>query len=259
MPSTYAHYRFGVAMLSAMPADIQRTVKRFRRLYDVGLHGPDLFFFQNPLLRTGNLSRRFHQQTGEAFFGRICRSLRLEPSEAAFAYLYGVLAHYCLDSVCHPYVTQQVEKGNVSHVKLETEFERFLLEMDGKIPPYAQDYSGHIFLTSGECETVARFYSGAKAGQIREAVGNMAAFTKILATPQGARRKIVNQCVSLFGKQAADMVMPVEPNRQYAEHTQKLWELYQQAMAQYYEMLMQLTAHLTYNAPLGAEYGAIFG
>lgn len=111
MPSTYAHYRFGVAMLSTMPADIQRTVKRFRRLYDVGLHGPDLLFFQNPLLRTGNFGRRFHQQTGEAFFSRVCRSLRLEPSEAAFAYLYGVLTHYCLDSICHQYVTQQAEKN----------------------------------------------------------------------------------------------------------------------------------------------------
>ena len=45
MPSTYAHYRFGVAMLPGLPGDVRRTIGRFRRLFDVGLHGPDIFYF----------------------------------------------------------------------------------------------------------------------------------------------------------------------------------------------------------------------
>ena len=45
MPSVYAHYRLGVALLPTFPADARRTIQRFRRLFDVGLHGPDIFFY----------------------------------------------------------------------------------------------------------------------------------------------------------------------------------------------------------------------
>ncbi len=43
MPSTYAHYRMGAALLPMLPADVRRVIQRFRRLFDVGLHGPDIF------------------------------------------------------------------------------------------------------------------------------------------------------------------------------------------------------------------------
>ena len=48
MPSVYAHYRFGAAMLAKMPGDIRLPVQRYRRLFDIGLHGPDLFFYARP-------------------------------------------------------------------------------------------------------------------------------------------------------------------------------------------------------------------
>ena len=95
MPAIYAHYRMGVALLPTMPADVRRTIQRFRRLYDVGLHGPDIFFYHNPLMHTsiGALGSKIHAQTGREFFQRACRIARLEKSEAAQAYIYGVLCH----------------------------------------------------------------------------------------------------------------------------------------------------------------------
>ena len=101
MPSTYAHYRFGLAMLEKFPGDSRRTIQRFRRLFEVGLHGQDIFYYQLPGLNksTSFLGIKFHEQTGQEFFQRVCRGIRMEKSEAAQAYLYGVLCHYCLDSV----------------------------------------------------------------------------------------------------------------------------------------------------------------
>ena len=56
-------------------------------------------------------------------------------SDAARDYLFGLLGHYCLDSVCHPFVNRLVQSGEAKHVPLESEFERFLLELDGKTSP----------------------------------------------------------------------------------------------------------------------------
>lgn len=79
MPSTYAHHRFGTALLRTMPGDVRRTISRFPRLFDVGLQGPDIFYYSSPLLKTNTsfLGIRFHEQTGQEFFQRVCRVVRL--------------------------------------------------------------------------------------------------------------------------------------------------------------------------------------
>ena len=261
MPSTYAHYRFGTALLPNMPADVRRTIQRFRQLYEVGLHGPDIFFYNSPLLKTKArfLGAKYHEQTGESFFERVCRNLRLEPSEAATAYLYGVLTHYCLDAVCHPYVCKTAEKGEVTHAQLETEFERYLLEQDGKTPACSQDLSQHIRLTPGECETVARFYPPASAADVKESVKGMAFFVKLFATPAGMRRNVLAKGVNAAGKAYADMLMAEKPLPLCAPHIPELTERYEKAMQRFPEMLSQLQAHMTYAAPFGDEFKGIFG
>lgn len=252
MPLNYAHYRFGAAMLETMPGDIRRTAKRFRRLYDVGLHGPDIFFYHNPLQKPV-LGRLFHRQTGRECFSRICRSLRLEPSEEAEAYLYGLLCHYVLDSVCHPFVREQQEIAG--HVEIETEFDRFLLELDGKIPPEKQDISLHMQLQPRECATVARFYPGVTERMVNAGVRNMALATKALA--KGNRW--LQTGANLVGDRVRGVVMTKQPNLRCSGLNAPLLERYKQAEAVFPERLMQLSAHLTYNAPLEGDFLAEFG
>ena len=133
MPANYAHYRFGKQLLSGMCPNDRRSIQRFRRLYDMGLHGPDIFFYYNPLIKTatGQLGGVFHAQSGQEFFARVCAQAG---SEAGRVYLLGLLGHYCLDSLCHPYVEKKDADGSARHVELESEFDRYLLEADGVAP-----------------------------------------------------------------------------------------------------------------------------
>ena len=261
MPSVYAHYRFGTQRLPEMPGDARRTIQRFRQLFDMGLHGPDIFFYSNPILRSGAnfLGVKYHEQTGEEFFTRVCRSLRLMPSEAASAYLYGVLCHYCLDTVCHPYVLEVAAKGEVTHAQLETEFERLLRERDGKKPACSYDMSAHIQLTPGECETVARFYPPASANQIKDSVKSMARFTKLFATPEGVGRTVVEKGIRTAGKSYIGMFMTEKPLPLCAPYLPDLDKCYEKAVALFPEMLSQLQAHMTYSAPFGEEFKGAFG
>ena len=52
MTANYAHYRFGKQLLPQLPADVRQCIQRFRRMYDMGLHGPDIFFYHNPLMKS---------------------------------------------------------------------------------------------------------------------------------------------------------------------------------------------------------------
>lgn len=261
MPSTYAHYRFGTAALGIMPADARRTIQRFRRLYDVGLHGPDIFYYRAPLLKSAEnfLGIKYHEQTGQAFFQRVCRSVRLERSEAALSYLYGVLSHYALDSVCHPFISEQAGAEDLSHARIETEFDRFLMVLDGKKDPHSQDLTLHLQLTPGEWETVAKFYPPANAPLIRDSLRGMTRLLRFFATPDGPRRRVMEKSVGLFAREYNGMIMTVAPDAQCAALNEPLLALYGKALEQFPEMLSGLQAHLTYSAPFGEEFEKIFG
>ena len=44
MPTTYAHYKFGKEVISALPRPLRSTVENHRELFDIGLHDPDILF-----------------------------------------------------------------------------------------------------------------------------------------------------------------------------------------------------------------------
>lgn len=259
MPSVYAHYRFGAQLISQLPPAAQRTVGRFRQLYDMGLHGPDILYYQGIPGTGSRLGDKFHTQTGKVFFEHVCRAVRLSPSEGAMAYLYGVLAHYALDSLSHPFINRMAGQGKATHTQIETEFDRFLLEQDGKKPPHLQDLSGHMRLTPGECETVAAFYTGVSAGTVGKCVKNMAAVTRFLVMPQSGRRKLTERTMGVFAPRIAGRLMTVHPNRACSELDSSLLRLYEMATDRYMILFEQVRLHLRRNAPLGTDFSSPFG
>lgn len=258
MPSSYAHYRFGVKALEKMDPAVRRKVQQFRNVYDTGLHGPDIFFYYNPLIHTaaGALAAKIHAQTGESYFTAAARRLRLSPSEVGTVYLYGVLGHYCLDSALHPLVDATAREGKIGHVEMETEFDRFLLTKDRKLPPHVQDFSGHMRLSRGECVTVSGFYPGASPSDVHRSVKNMAWITRLLAA---RNRKTAEMLVGIAGKDAKQMLMPRNPNPNCEFLDEPMMALYDQALERYPAMEAQLTALIASGAPLGEEFSLIFG
>ena len=252
MPASYAHYRFGKLLLPKLPADVRQCVQRFRRMYDMGLQGPDFFFYYNPFLTTatGKLGSFFHRQTGQEFFPVACKAAT---SDAAKAYLYGLLGHYCLDSTCHPFINRLVEIEEARHVPLESEFERFLLTLDGEKTPETFDMSRFLKLTRGECMSVAAFYPGSTGGKVSQGVRLMALFTKILAHP-GQARLLKKVSPGLW-----EHCIPADENNNLAPYIRELQDLYGQALERYPQMLTQLTAHLETGAEFGEDFSKDFG
>lgn len=255
MPANYAHHRFGKLVLQQMPADVKRSVQRFRRMFDMGLHGPDLFFYYNPFLKTavGDLGNSFHCETGREFFGRVCAVAKTEPARA---YLYGVLAHYCLDSVCHPYVQKIVDIGEAGHVALESEFDRYLLALDKEPSPHTYDLSPRFKLTRGECMTVAEFYPPATGGNISRSVKFMAFATKFLANPN---REKTEKLLRRIKPSICDNLIPTEQVEELALYVEELYGYYNRALSKYPDMLQQLMAHMQTGEELGKDFERDFG
>lgn len=257
MPSHYTHYRFGAAVIPMLPPQAQRSVRLFRRLYDVGLHGPDIFFYHNIFFKDNivALGSKYHNMSGEEFFTPICKRLRLAPNEAATAYLYGVLTHYCLDSVLHPFVLEQTRDGKIGHTELETEFDRFLLQLDGRRQPNTFDCSPHMHLTDGECATVAEFYGKPSAAAVKTSIQSMAATVKFVAMPNGQLRRMVESAVP--GKLRQNF-MGRTPNKNCAHLNEDMLMLCDKALDKFPLMVEALAAHMSHNAPLGELFENTF-
>ena len=252
MPANYAHHRFGKQILKTMPADARQCIQRFRRMFDAGLQGPDIFFYFNPYWKTtvGGLGKHFHAMTGADFFGTASKAAH---SEASMAYLYGLLGHYCLDSVCHPFVNQLDAAGEARHVILEAEFDRYLLAVDGQPHPETYDMSKKLNLTRGECMTVADFYPGATGGQISRSIWSMALSIRFLAKP--SREKWLRK----LGFSFADHMIPAKENEELTVYISELKSHYDQAAESYLGMLECLLAHMEHGEALGPAFEPVFG
>lgn len=259
MPSGYAHYRFGAQLLPTLPREVRQVIDRHRSLYDVGLHGPDLFLYYDPARknRIALLSDHYHGMTGQVLFSRACKRLRLEPAEPALAYLYGLLGHYCLDALCHPFVFRHTRDGLVGHLAMETEFDRYLLDLDGKRPPHTQDCSRHIRLTRKECAVAADCYPQVTGADIARCTRNMSWATWLLTWSSPLYRKAMG-AVLRFAPQYTQLVMPEEPNPLCAHLDRELEGLYQDALALYPRLLEQITANLRHGTPLGPDFAPAF-
>lgn len=258
MPSSYAHFRFGQAAAQLLTGDAAKKVRRFRSMYDVGLHGPDFFFYYNPLFRTktGALGSRFHQQSGQEFFGRAALMLESSPSEGTEAYLYGVLAHYALDAACHPLIRTTAAETDIGHTELEVEFDRYLLESDGCTAPHLEDVSSHMHLSRGECAAIAEVYPPISAFTVQRSVGIMALVTKALASKN---RELLERIFRLGGTTAQQMVMPGSVNTHCSHMDTRLLALYNQALDRYPLLSEQLTARFRENVPLEEAFAVTFG
>lgn len=255
MPANYAHYRFGKQVLSDLPADVRQCIQRFRRMYDMGLHGPDIFFYYNPFLKTavGDLGETYHRRTGQEFFAHACAKAT---TEAAKAYLYGLLGHYCLDSACHPFVEKADMSGEARHVALESEFDRYLMAMDGIAEPHTYDQTKHIRLTRGECMTVAEFYPPATGGNVSWCVRFMGFAMRFLA---GGNREKREKLLKKLKPSVCDNRIPEEPVAGFERMDSELLARYNRCLRQYPLLLSQLTAHMKTGEPLGEDFAPDFG
>ena len=241
----YAQYRLGAELIDAMPPDIKRTIGRFRQLYDMGLHGPQLLGFSGQ-------GQKFLRQTGDVFFERVCRAVRMDRSEGAMAYLYGLIAHYALSSIVEPFLHRTSETLSINEGSIRTEFDRFLLELDGKTPAFRYDRSRHIHLTPGECETVAMFYPGISAGAVEKSAKRMARIMHQPVLPAGSRRNLVVKMMEL--RREGDYVMATRADRRLKSTNQDLLRLYELAKNHYASLLDQILIRLRKSVPFSPDF-----
>lgn len=111
MPGFTTHYIFGITTYKRLANNyIKKIITKNISAYKLGLQGPDIFFYYLPgLIRNpeNSLGKMMHETRTNLFFENYLNEITNyhdNKLEVAYSYLSGFLCHYCLDTICHPYI-----------------------------------------------------------------------------------------------------------------------------------------------------------
>ncbi len=173
MPGFTTHYIFGMKAYNDMPNNhLKFIIAKYRWLYQLGLQGPDMFFYNIPILRHRdyrNVGSYMHEHHIRDFFDCYITNLSQIPSrqqrEEGLAFFCGFLSHYIADSICHPYVYGRIghDVNNPSshthglHAALENDIDALLLRRYKKKKPSEFNQAATICLNGMEMQFISRF------------------------------------------------------------------------------------------------------
>ena len=254
MPSNYAHLRFGqdVCKYNAVPYCNQ--------LFLTGLHGPDILFFYHPAFpnKINRLGRALHRLKGSDFFHYVKKNYKTFSNDT-LSYVCGVVCHYMLDQYCHPIVEQYIKNNHLTHLQIESSFDRRLMLSDGK-KAVSHQYFDHICLDEHSAKIIAKVY-GIEPEKVSRALHSMVFYGKFLSTANPAKRGIIKSAFWLTGcyRQLNGLLISHKQDPQTVESDLALYKQYQSALEKTKPMMDEVLQYLQENVPLSDEFEHTFG
>ena len=231
MPNYFAHITFGRQVRNKLPSALRASLERERPAFDLGCLGPDILFFYHPLTR--NPARleglEMHKRSALPVFQRL-RAAVEEKMPMSRGYAAGFLCHLALDSACHPYVNGKAAQGEITHLAIEAEFDRLLMERSGLDTSRAHMPE----LPGGQAyRAAARAYTQAGPKKVEQGFLAMRRDTELLARLYGTGLgRLADRVCHWAGplKGAAGVVLAAEPAPACADSNPVLMSLLEETV-----------------------------
>ena len=263
MPSTYAHYRLGLEVKNNLGAAERKVVEEYLELFMIGLHGPDILFYFNPLFsnQVNQIGYAMHGRSGKEFFENAAKVIKQHPDNKAYlSYVYGFICHFILDETCHGYIDEKIESSGISHTEIEVEFDRMLMVKDG-YDPIRHRLTEHIVPSMENAEVIQAFFEGADSVQVYQALKGMIKSNNLLLAPSKGKRLLINALLKVTGnyKEMHGLVVNYKKNSLCDDSSRKLWFLYQEAKGSAVSLIHEYLSYMEGSENLNQIYSYSFG
>ena len=202
MPVFYAHHRFGQQVYNELPGELQGIIYEYYPQFQIGLQGPDIFFFYKSHSdnRIPKYGHHLHEISAYAFFQNALKVIREKGRNTPeYAYLMGYICHFILDSECHPYVNNCVTRLNVPHLEIEQEFEKKLMRSD-KLDPFSYPVYDFIPTDNLTAKTIYPFYEHIDPTTAKKVLNDLKTTRKLLNSPNRFQNFTVSAGIKLMKK-----------------------------------------------------------
>ena len=265
MPAVYAQKRFGEQVLDQLPASVKNLAQRYRTQYDFGLQGPDFLFFYRVWLKNNpvpQLGVEIHQHPASELFYSFREMLKKTGRQSMeMACAMGTVCHFMLDSSCHWYVNQYIKESGVGHNEIETEFERYLMELDG-LDPLNYPVWDLIPADQDTAQCLANLYDFGLIDQPTAmlCMKDMKMVKKKLRAVTPGKQKFLRSLMKLSGHydEIQGHLMAIDPNPLCDVSNQKLLELSDGAVKETADLIAEFYDAVNADTPLNERFNRNF-
>lgn len=258
MPTTYTHYRMGQDVRNILQEKERKIVEKYPQLFCIGLHGPDIFFYYKPLSKNPikEMGHAMHKRPGKVFFASAAEVVNGQPEKDAYlAYLYGFICHFALDVACHGYIDEKIMASGISHTEIEAEFDRMLMEKDGR-DPVRYKPTVHIVPSMENAEIIQAFFKETDSTQTLDTLKGMVSYLNFLVAPSKAKRFLIDTVLKLTGnyKELHGLMINYRANPACADSTKELFTRYQETVERAASLIREYGRFLEGNEELDSIY-----
>ena len=250
-------------MLAACQNDVARTaIESYPDLYNIGLQGPDILFYYDPLRKNAYKAAgdAMHNAPAAPFFEAGAAHVNGRPEgQALLSYLLGFLCHFALDSECHSYIEYEIGRSGHRHVAIETALDGALMEKDG-VDWRTANPAGYIVVSEVTARTIARVVPAGRE-QVRQCLTNMKLVNRLLMPGSPLRSALVEGALRLAGKWdvLSGLLVTALDRPAYAASSDELGYLFDGAVPVALDLIDNYCAHIFRGAPLSPRFGRTYG
>lgn len=263
MPSGYTHYRFGKEVTTCLTSRYLKPIEKYRDLYNIGLHGPDILFYYKPLSSNAvnQTGYGMHDEYADSFFERGIALLKsCDEPDALRAYLYGFICHFALDSTCHPFIEKMIQVSGLSHSEIETELDRYFMLKDD-IDPTTYVPVHHIYATDFNSHIIAPCFPAISESEVKAALKGMITYLKLLHAPGSVKRNVLYAGLKLSGhyESMQGLIMKPQANAVCEKYCNLLNSHYQEAVTTAASLIKQYAGVIDNSLPMPSRFHQTFG
>lgn len=256
MPAAYTHYRLGKIVLASIQQPLKTVLENNLDLFNVGLHGPDILFYNRPYIHSkiNRLGSAMHKQRADIFFYQAIEILKETKSEAQFAYLCGFVCHYILDSNGHPYINTIIKETGVTHFEIETELDRYFMVKD-HLDPLPSKLTDHIKANEDIVNNIEPYFKATKKDLYKSLKG-MKFYDRLLIAPQLYKRGLIYLVLSITFtyKRFQGFVVNYRPNKTVTPYLEHLEKLFNQSINECFDALDNFINVIKDDCPLSPRF-----
>lgn len=255
MPATYSHYHFAKEVINKLENnDIKNIIINNIDTFNIGIHGPDIFFFYKPYkpCKINRYAKTIHHDLAINFFNE-ARSIIKNDSQ--LAYILGFICHYAFDHKEHPYISSIIKNTKVKHQEVESEFDRIYMIKDN-LNPLTTPLTNHMKYNQSIATNLQPFFKEASIKDINDSIKSMKFFDKLFIAKNPIKRSILYlgfHCTFHF-KTFQGLIMNYKPNKKIEPYYQEFFDRYDEAIILAINLLNNFFNNYKTNNPLSEDF-----
>lgn len=122
MPALFTHYEFGQKVLNKLNTKLQTEINENIEYYNMFNQGFDNLYYHFNWNYYKSFGVKCHKKNIDKLFEFMIKYIidnNLENNSKVTSMIYGLINHYTLDTLLHPFINYQVKNLNITHTRIE--------------------------------------------------------------------------------------------------------------------------------------------